>query len=54
MKDISKGWVEGSVEELLELSDAESACVEAKVALTCAVRGLEWRPWQDLNLRPTD
>jgi len=38
MKNIGKGWVEGSAQELLGLSDAEAAYVEAKVALTRAVR----------------
>jgi len=38
MKDIGNGWVEGSTEELLGLSDAEAAYVEAKLALTRAVR----------------
>ncbi len=38
MKDIGKGWVEGSAQEFLGLSDAEAAYVEAKVALTRAVR----------------
>lgn len=38
MKSIGKGWVEGSVQEFLGLSDAEAAYVEAKAALTRAVR----------------
>lgn len=38
MKNIGKGWVEGRVQELLGLSDAEAAYVEAKTALTRAVR----------------
>jgi transcriptional regulator with XRE-family HTH domain len=38
MKNIGKGWVEGSAQELLGLSDAEAAYVEAKLALTRAVR----------------
>lgn len=38
MKNIGKGWVEGSVQEFLGLSDAEAAYVEAKAALTRAVR----------------
>ena len=38
MKDIGKGWVEGSAQEFLGLSDAEAAYVEAKLALTRAVR----------------
>ena len=38
MKEIGKGWVEGNAQELLGLTDAEAAYVEAKVALTCAVR----------------
>ena len=32
MKDIGTGWVEGSVQEFLGLSDAEAAYVEAKTA----------------------
>jgi hypothetical protein len=39
MKDIGNGWVEGNAQELLGLTDAETAYVEAKSALTCAVRG---------------
>ena len=38
MKDIGKGWIEGSVQEFLGLSDAEAAYVETKLALTRAVR----------------
>jgi len=38
MNDIGKGWVEGSAQEFLGLSDAEAAYVEAKLALTRAVR----------------
>ena len=38
MKEIGKGWVEGSAQELLGLTDAEAAYVETKVALTRAVR----------------
>ena len=38
MKQIGNGWVEGSVQELLGLTDAEAAYVEAKAALTRAVR----------------
>ena len=38
MKDIGQGWVEGSAQELLGLTDAEAAYVEAKAALTRAVR----------------
>jgi Predicted transcriptional regulator with C-terminal CBS domains len=38
MKDIGKGWVEGSAQELLGLTDAEAAYVETKAALTRAVR----------------
>ena len=38
MKNIGKGWVEGNVQEFLGLSDAEAAYVEAKTALTRAVR----------------
>ncbi len=38
MKSIGKGWVEGSVQEFLGLSHAEAAYVEAKAALTRAVR----------------
>jgi DNA-binding XRE family transcriptional regulator len=38
MKDIGKGWVEGSVQDFLGLSDAEAAYVDAKLALTQAVR----------------
>lgn len=38
MKTIGKGWVEGDVQEILGLSDAEAAYVEAKAALTRAVR----------------
>ncbi len=38
MKAIGKGWVEGSVQEFLGLSDAEAAYVEAKAVLTRAVK----------------
>ncbi|MDD4019941.1 MAG: helix-turn-helix domain-containing protein [Kiritimatiellae bacterium] len=38
MKEIGKGWVEGSAQELLGMTDAETAYVETKVALTRAVR----------------
>lgn len=38
MKEIGKGWVEGSAQELLGLTDAEAAYVETKIALTRAVR----------------
>jgi len=38
MKEIGNGRVEGSVQELLGLSDAEAAYVETKAALTRAVR----------------
>jgi len=38
MKEIGNGWVEGSAQELLGLTDAEAAYVEAKAALTRAVR----------------
>ena len=38
MKAIGKGWVEGSVQEFLDLSDAEAAYVEAKAVLTRAVK----------------
>ena len=38
MKEIGKGWVEGSAQELLGLTDAEAAYVDTKVALTRAVR----------------
>ena len=38
MKEIGKGWVEGNVQELLGLTDAEAAYVETKAVLTRAVR----------------
>lgn len=38
MKALEKGWVEGSAGELLGLSRADMAMVEAKVALTKALR----------------
>jgi transcriptional regulator with XRE-family HTH domain len=39
MKKIANGWVEGTVQEFLGLSDADAAYIEAKVALARAVRG---------------
>jgi DNA-binding XRE family transcriptional regulator len=38
MKALEKGWAEGSAGELLGLSRADMAMVEAKVALTKALR----------------
>jgi DNA-binding XRE family transcriptional regulator len=38
MKEIGKGWVEGSAQELLGLTDAEAAYIETKAVLTRAVR----------------
>jgi len=33
MKKLKNGWVEGSVQDFLELTDAEAAYVETRVAL---------------------
>lgn len=38
MKEIGNGWVEGSAQELLGLTDAEAAYIETKASLTRAVR----------------
>lgn len=47
MKNIGKGWEEGSIQEFLRLSDAEAAYVEAKATLKRAVR--ERRLFLDLS-----
>ena len=38
MKKLKGGWVEGSVQEFLDLSDADMAYIETKLALTKALR----------------
>lgn len=38
MKRLKNGWVEGSVQDFLELSDAEAAYVETRVALGSRLR----------------
>ncbi len=38
MKKLKNGWVEGSVQDFLQLSDAEAAYIETRVALACRLR----------------
>jgi predicted transcriptional regulator len=38
MKKLKGGWVEGSVQEFLELSDADMAYIETKRALAACLR----------------
>jgi predicted transcriptional regulator len=38
MKKLKNGWVEGSVQELMDLSDADMAYIEAKMALSRYMR----------------
>ena len=38
MKTLNNGWVEGSVQDFLELSDADMAYVETKLALARSLK----------------
>lgn len=40
MKKLKNGWVEGSVQELLDLSDADMEYIETKLALSRRLRML--------------
>ena len=39
MKKLKNGWVQGSAQEFLELSDADMAYIETKRALAACLRG---------------
>ena len=47
MKKLKNGWVEGSVQELMDLSDADMEYIETKLALSRRLR--ELRAKQDLT-----
>lgn len=40
MKKLKNGWVQGSAQELLDLSDADMAYIETKRALAASLRDL--------------
>lgn len=51
MKKLKSGWVEGSVQELLGLSDADMAYIETKRALARSLRDYRrQRNWTQVEL----
>ena len=53
MKTLKNGWVEGSVQELMDLSDADMEYIEAKMALSYPIGGFKANRQKGNNLCAT-